>query len=105
MLGKIPDPIRVAAAQLLEPYGVALDELMLLSGTERKAGAKFMNLEDVKKTYGLGRWLVSRLIKRGKIAAAKMSPARAGKVLVDTESLERFLADSKINNNGGTNER
>ena len=51
MLGKIPDPIRVAAAQLLEPYGVALDELMLLSGTERKAGAKFMNLEDVKKTY------------------------------------------------------
>ena len=100
----IPDPIRVAAAGMLAPFGVDLNQL-LLAGTEKQVGAKFIPLKEVEKTYGLGRWSIGRLIKAGKISAAKMSPARAGKVLIDAESLENFLASTKISKEGGKNDR
>ncbi len=103
MKENVPGPIWSAAAAMLAPYGVDLNRLQLVAADN--VGAKFMSVKEVEYAYGIGRWSIGRLIKRGKIAAAKMSPARAGKVLVDTESLERFLADSKINNNGGPNDR
>ena len=104
MAMNIPEPIRVAAAGMLAPFGVDLN-LLLQSGTEKQVGAKFIPLKEVEKTYGLGRWVIGRLIKAGKISAAKMSPARAGKVLVNAESLEYFLTHAKINNKGVKNEQ
>ena len=92
---EIPGLVKEAVARALAPFGVDVDRL--LSDTAKELGAKYMSLKEVEETYGLGRWSVSRLIKSGKIVASKMSRARAGKVLVDVESIERYLALSKVN--------
>ena len=97
----VPGTILAAAAGMLAPFGVDLFEILNSnSGTEKPAGARYLSMADIEAKYGVKRWTLHRLIKAGKIAAAKLSASKAGKVLVDVDSIEQFLRSSKINKGG-----
>ena len=92
---EIPDAIRAAAAGMLAPFGVDLEKILTAEKQNEQAEVRYLSVADVEAKYGLKRWTLYRLIKAGKIAAAKLSTARAGKVLVDVTSIERFLRSAK----------
>ncbi len=92
---EIPDAIRAAAAGMLAPFGVDLEKILTAEKQNEQAEVRYLSVADVEAKYGLKRWTLCRLIKAGKIAAAKLSTARAGKVLVDVTSIERFLRSAK----------
>lgn len=95
---RIPDAIRAAAAGMLAPFGVNLDELLNAGkNTTAQAEARYLSVADVEEVYGLKRWTLHRLIKAGKIIAAKTAAAKSGKVLVEADSIERFLRASRTN--------
>ena len=88
---EIPEAIRIAAAGMLAPFGVDLEKILNAEKSVEQAKERYLSIADVEAKYGLKRWTLYRLIKAGKITAAKTSAARAGKVLVETNSIERFL--------------
>ena len=97
-INKIPEAVRAAAAGMLAPFGVDLNEILnAKENTAEKTEVRYLSIADVETKYGLKRWTLHRLIKAGKIAAAKTSAARAGKVLVEAVSLERFLRKAQLN--------
>ena len=96
-INKIPDAIRAAAVGMLAPFGVDLEQILSAEPKIEQAEVRYLSVADVEAKYGLKRWTLHRLIKAGKISAAKTSAARAGKVLVEASSVERFLRASKSN--------
>ena len=96
-INKIPDAIRAAAVGMLAPFGVDLEQILSAESSKEQAEVRYLSVADVEAKYGLKRWTLHRLIKAGKISAAKTSAARAGKVLVEASSVERFLRASKSN--------
>lgn len=91
---KVPGAILTAAAGMLAPFGVDLVEV-LNSRNKKQMDERYLSVADVEAKYGLKRWTLHRLIKAGKIAAAKVSAAKSGKVLVEVASLEHFLRSGK----------
>lgn len=87
----IPEAVRAAAAGMLAPFGVDLEKILNTEKSAEQANERYLSIADVEAKYGLKRWTLYRLLKAGKITAAKTSTARAGKVLVETNSIERFL--------------
>ena len=94
---QIPDAVRAAAAGMLAPFGVDLDQILSADSSKEQAEVRYLSVTGIEEKYGLKRWTLYRLIKAGKITAAKTSAARAGKVLVETASVERFLRASRLN--------
>ena len=94
---QIPDAVRAAAAGMLAPFGVDLDQILSADSSKEQAEVRYLSVAGIEEKYGLKRWTLYRLIKAGKITAAKTSAARAGKVLVETASVERFLRASRLN--------
>ena len=93
----IPDAVRAAAAGMLAPFGVDLEKILAAEPKNEQAEVRYLSVAGIEEKYGLKRWTLYRLIKAGKITAAKTSAARAGKVLVETASVERFLRASRLN--------
>ena len=87
----IPDSVRAAAAGMLAPFGIDLEKILDAEKSAEQAKVRYLSVADTEAQYGLKRWTLYRLIKAGKIVASKLSSARAGKVLVDAASVERFL--------------
>ena len=96
-INRIPDAVRAAAAGMLAPFGVDLDQILSAEAKNEQAEVRYLSVAGIEEKYGLKRWTLYRLIKAGKITAAKTSSARAGKVLVETASVERFLRASRLN--------
>lgn len=96
-INRIPDAVRAAAAGMLAPFGVDLDQILSAEAKNEQAEVRYLSVAGIEEKYGLKRWTLYRLIKAGKITAAKTSAARAGKVLVETASVERFLRASRLN--------
>ena len=96
-INRIPDAVRAAAAGMLAPFGVDLDQILSAEAKNEQADVRYLSVAGIEEKYGLKRWTLYRLIKAGKITAAKTSAARAGKVLVETASVERFLRASRLN--------
>ena len=94
---KIPDAIRAAAVGMLAPFGVDLEQILSAESSKEQAEVRYLSVAGIEEKYGLKRWTLYRLIKAGKITASKTSAARAGKVLVETASVERFLRASRSN--------
>ena len=87
----IPDAVWAAAAGMLAPFGVDLAKIINTEKSAEQTRERYLSIADVEAKYGLKRWTIYRLIKAGKITAAKTSAARAGKVLVEINSIERYL--------------
>ena len=96
-INRIPDAVRAAAAGMLAPFGVDLDQILSAEAKNEQAEVRYLSVAGIEEKNGLKRWTLYRLIKAGKITAAKTSAARAGKVLVETASVERFLRASRLN--------
>lgn len=96
---KIPNEVRMAASGMLAPFGVDLDELLRHDSRAEKTNIdprKYVDIATVNYEFGLKRWTIARLIKRGKIKACKMAAARSGKVLIEKKSLMAYLKTKEL---------
>lgn len=101
MKREIPDFILKSAAGMLEPFGI--DLVAMLERDDKPVNAA--PLQPLQKRYlttaeamvytGLARCTLSRAEKAGKIAASKLNPHRAGHVLYERASIDRWLESSR----------
>jgi len=91
----LPPPIMAAIAAMLQPYGI--DPQQLFQAETAKTGRneqKWLSPRDIEEQFSIGRWSIYRLIRKGEgcLKSVKLSSAKSGKVLVDADSLRRYLA-------------
>lgn len=92
---QIPEQFLTAINAMLAPFGVDIRQLLKQynAAVPQKKEVKYLTIAEIQKRYGLGRWTIWRLIRAKKIVGLKMSAAKSGKVLVDVNSLDRYLQE------------
>ena len=91
-------PLSLIAAikTMLEPYGIDSHKLFQDDKINNGIETKWLTPRSIEVKYGLGRWSIYRLIRNGSLKSAKLSAAKSGKVLVDAESLQKYLASKQF---------
>ena len=93
MSNRIPMAILNAANNMLEPYGVNVNELLNARDAPpvKPLEKAWLTTDEAVKYTGAGRWTLWRAQRAGKIKMSKLSPERQGKILFERVSLDNWL--------------
>ena len=88
----IPQHIITAADALLGPFGVNIRQILAAPSSETQLTKKYLTVAEVEKYYSVGRWMIWRAARAGKLHTVKPNGnGRHGRVLIDKASLETWL--------------
>lgn len=89
----VPQHIITAADALLGPFGVNIRQLLAAPASEpQQLTKKYLTVAEAEKYYGVGRWMIWRAARAGKLHTVKPNGnGRQGRVLIDKASLDAWL--------------
>jgi len=91
---KIVSPAIANAVQLLlDSTGLKFDDLLHLYRESKRCDIprRWLSMNEAMAFAKVSRWTLMRWAVAGKIKIVKLAAAKSGKVLIDRDSLEKFL--------------
>ena len=91
---QLPEETLLIVDTILQPYHLSVKDLLNDKKEERETGRKrFLSVKEAQEIYSVSRHTLFRWAKAGMIKSVKCSPAKSGKVLLEINSLEKFMQE------------